>query len=455
MAHPLDVEALRAQVAALMPRALDDLAALVAMPSVADERIVPRAECDRAAEWVAAAFRAEGIADARPELTPDGSSTVVGYRPGPPGAPTVLLYSHFDVQPPMRDDAWTSPPFTLTERDGRLFGRGAADSKGNSVAHLTALRALRALAGDDLPVGVRLAIEGSEEQGAGGLDELVVARPELFAADVVLIADAGNIALGVPTLTVALRGAADLVVHVETMTGVLHSGQFGGAAPDALAALIALLAGLRDERGELTVPGIDTAGTWPGAGYDEAQFVADAGVLPGVELIGTGSVADRLWARPTLTVLGIDAPPVVGSTAAIQPRASARLNLRIPPGMDGDAARDALADHLRAAAPWGAHVTVETSPVGAAFAARTDTPAFALLSDALADAYGRPTVSAGMGGSIPLCSVLARALPEASIVLLGVEEPASAIHAPNESVHPDEIERLALGMALFASRLAQ
>jgi len=154
-------------------------------------------------------------------------------------------------------------------------------------------------------------------------------------------------------------------------------------------------------------------------------------------------------------VLGIDAPPVVGSTAAIQPRASARLNLRIPPGMDGDAARDALADHLRAAAPWGAHVTVETSPVGAAFAARTDTPAFALLSDALADAYGRPTVSAGMGGSIPLCSVLARALPEASIVLLGVEEPASAIHAPNESVHPDEIERLALGMALFASRLAQ
>ena len=275
------VEEVRAAVQGLLPRALDDLRTLVAIPSVADERLYPRAECERAARWVADAFRAEGI-DTRLEVTPDGSQVVLGHRPGPDGAPTVLLYAHYDVQPPLDDAAWTSPPFELTERDGRLYGRGAADCKGNVVTHLTALRALRALGGDDLPVGVRLVVEGSEEQGTGGLDRWVEANPGALAADAMLVQDTGNAELGLPTLTVTLRGAANVVVHVEALEGEIHSGMFGGAAPDALAALVAILASLRDEHGDTTIDGVPAAvahGTWDGVAYDEDQFRRDAGVL--------------------------------------------------------------------------------------------------------------------------------------------------------------------------------
>ena len=443
---------LRATVAALMPRALSDLAEIVAVPSIADARIVPLAECDRAAEWVAAAFRAEGIDDARPERTPDGTATVVGHRAGPAGAPAVLLYAHYDVQPTLDEAAWTTPPFELTERDGRYFGRGAADCKGNIAAILTALRALRDDAGD-YPVTLKLAIEGSEEQGGGGLDQLAAARPELFAADAVLIVDVGNVAVGRPTLTTSLRGSADVVVHVSTLAGAVHSGMFGGAAPDPVAALIAMLATLRDANGDTTVRGLDATATWPGAGWDADEFAAAAGLLPGAQVLGSGSVADQLWARPAVTVVGIDVPPVVGSTPSIQGRASARLNLRVPPGTSAAAARDALVAHLHAVAPWGATVTVESDHVGEPFVARTDTPAFAALSAALEEAFGAPTVTVGEGASIPLCNVLATLMPEASIVLLGVEDPAAAIHAPNESVHPGEIEHLAHALALFLSRL--
>lgn len=450
---PADVQRVRDAVAPLLPRAIEDLRTLVAIPSVADERLYPRAECERAARWVADAFRAEGIDDARLERTPDGSDVVVGYRPGPPGAPTVLLYAHYDVQPPLDDAAWTSPPFELTERDGRLHGRGAADCKGNVVTHLTALRALRALGGDDLPVGVRVVVEGSEEQGTGGLDRWVEEHPGALAADAMLVQDTGNARLGLPTLTVSLRGAANVVVHVEALAGEIHSGMFGGAAPDALAALVAILASLRDADGGTTIDGVDASGTWPGVQYDPDQFRQDAGMLEGTRLLGDGTVADMLWARPTVTILGIDAPSVVGSAAAIQPRASARLNLRVPPGQDAQELQDRLVDHLHAHAPWGVRVEVERDAVGQPFAARTSGHVFDTLAGALADAYGTPTVTAGQGGSIPLCNVLAGQYPDAEIVLLGVEEPACLIHAPNESVHPSEIEHLAVGEALFLSRL--
>ena len=443
---------LRATVAALMPRALADLAEIVAVPSIADERIVPLAECDRAAEWVAAAFRAEGIDDARPERTPDGTATVVGHRPGPDGAPTVLLYAHYDVQPTLDLAAWTTPPFELTERDGRFYGRGAADCKGNIAAILTALRALRAEDGG-YPVTLKLAIEGSEEQGGGGLDEVVLARPELFSADAVLVVDVGNVAVGRPTLTTSLRGSVDVVVRVATLRGAVHSGMFGGAAPDPVAALIAMLATLRDANGDTTVRGLDGTATWPGAGWDADEFAAAAGLLPGAQVLGSGSVADQLWARPAVTVVGIDVPPVVGSTPSIQGRASARLNVRVPPGTSAAAARDAVVAHLHSVAPWGATVTVEVDHLGEPFLARTDTPAFGVLSDALAEAFGAPTVAVGEGASIPLCNVLATVMPDASIVLLGVEDPAAAIHAPDESVHPGEIEHLAVALALFLGRL--
>lgn len=457
---PADRELLGARIAELMPRTLAELAELVAIPSLADERVVDPAECVRAAEWVRAAFRAEGI-PANLELTPDGSYAVIGHRPGPEGAPTVLLYCHYDVQPILDEHEWLSPPFELTERDGRLYGRGSADCKGNLVAHLTALRALRGdTAADDpgaYPVGLLLVAEGSEEQGRASLDRYAEAHPDLFRlADAMLIQDASNFANGVPTITTSLRGAVDVVITVDALEASLHSGEFGGAAPDALAALIRMLATLRDAHGDLTVPGIATDQVWPGVQYDEQAFRDDTGMRAGTERLGSGTIADQLWARPTLTVLGIDAPPVVGAVAAIQPRAAAKLNLRVPPGADAAALRDALIAHLHAVAPWGVGVTATAGELGLPFSADTSGDAFRVLSGALTDAYdGVATVTSGGGGSIPLTTTLARINPDAEIVLLGVPDPESRIHSTNESVDPEEIRRIALGEALFLARLSR
>ncbi|MFJ6574779.1 dipeptidase [Streptomyces sp. NPDC091368] len=453
-AESAETAALREKVRALMPRAKEDLTALVAMRSVADPRQFPPEECARTADFLVQAFTEAGLRDMRRVTTPDGTDAVVGHAPGPEGAPTVLLYCHYDVQPPLDDAAWRTPPFELTERDGRWYGRGAADCKGNIAMHLTALRALGGPEGRGFPVNVKFVAEGSEEQGTGGLEQLVPLRPELFAADTLLVCDTGNFALGLPTATTSLRGLANVVVTVSTLKGEMHSGMFGGPAPDALAALVRILDGLRDEHGNTAVKGLSGDGVWDGVDYPAGQFREDAGVLDGVSLVGTGSVADELWARPAVTVLGIDCPPVVGSTAAIQATVRARVSLRVPPGISPDDALRALTDHLTASAPWGARVEVEPESGGGPFRARTDGPAYRALGAALREAYGKDMVQAGQGGSIPLCNVLAAHFPEAEIALIGVEEPACLIHAPNESVDPSEIEHMALAEALFLSSYA-
>jgi len=442
---------LRQRIDALMPTVRDELTELVALRSVADPRQFPPEECERAAEWVRARFEALGFADARLEETADGSHAVVGSRPSSrDDAPTVLLYAHYDVQPPGNEADWRTPPFELTESGGRWYGRGTADCKGNIVMHLAALRAL----GDDLGVDLRLVVEGSEEQGTGGLEAFVEANPDLFRADAILVCDTGNAAVGRPAATVTLRGMVNVVVTLESATSEIHSGMFGGAAPDALAALVATLATLRDEVGDTAVDGLDSGQTWEGEPYPTEQFRQDAGVLDGVSLLGSGSVSDMLWARPALTILGIDCPPVVGSAAAIVPKAAARLNLRIPPGVTPADAEAALIAHLKAAAPWGVHCTVETEATGSPFRAATDGPAYRAMASAMQEAYGVEMTHLGQGGSIPLCNVFDDLYPDAEIFLMGVEEPQALIHAPNESVDPREIASMALAEALFLERFA-
>ncbi|MFC7528650.1 dipeptidase [Actinoplanes sp. GCM10030250] len=430
----------------LMGRAHDDLAELVAIPSVADPRQYPASECLRAANWVVDHFADVGFTGLSLRETSDGSHAVHGKRlAAGPDAPTVLLYAHYDVQPPLDENAWRTPPFQLTESGGRWYGRGAADCKGNIVMHLTALRAL----GGDVPVNLKLIVEGSEEQGTGGLENLVESEPDLLRADAILVCDTGNAAVGVPAATVTLRGMVNLVVTVEALAGELHSGMFGGAAPDALAALIQMLASLRDRAGNTTIAGLDSSQTWSGHPYPPSQFRSDAGLVDGAGLLGDGSVSDMIWARPAVTVLGIDCPAVIGSAAAIQPHARARINLRVPPGTDAVKAQDALIAHLHAAAPWGVRVLVEKEALGQPFEARTGGPAYRALEAAMREAYGREMTSLGQGGSIPLCNVFAEVYPEAEIILMGVEEPLALIHAPNESVDPGEIARLAHAEALF------
>ncbi|MFD1829694.1 dipeptidase [Streptomyces desertarenae] len=444
---------LEATVTSLMPRARAELAELVAFRSVADPAQFPPEECAAAAEWVAGALRAEGFTDVALLDTPDGTQSVYGFLPGPAGAPTVLLYAHYDVQPPLDEAAWLSPPFTLTERDGRWYGRGAADCKGGLIMHLLALRALKANGG--VPVGVKVIAEGSEETGTGGLERYAEQHPELLAADAIVIGDSGNFRVGLPTVTATLRGMTMVTVEVDTLEGNLHSGQFGGAAPDALAALIRMLDSLRAEDGSTAVDGLAADASWEGLQYAEEDFRADARVLDGVELIGSGTVADRIWARPAVTVLGIDCPSVVGATPSVQASARALVSLRVPPGADAAEATKLLTAHLESHAPWGARVRVEQVGEGQPFRADTTSPAYSAMAEAMREAYdGAEMQTAGMGGSIPLCNTLGTLYPEAEILLIGLSEPEAQIHAANESVSPEELRRLSVAEALFLHRYA-
>jgi cysteinylglycine-S-conjugate dipeptidase len=443
---------LREAVRQQMPAARKDLERLVAYKSVADATQYPIEQCLRAARDVADCFSGVGFRDVRLIDMPKGHPAVYGEYPAPPGAPTVLLYSHYDVQPPMDEAAWKTPVFELTERDGRWYGRGAADCKGNIVMQLTALRAL---GGDDYPVGLKFISEGSEEQGLDELEEFVPHNADLLKADAILVCDTGNFAVGQPTLTTTLRGLCNIVVSVKTLNTPMHSGMFGGPTPDALIALIKILDTLHDDRGNITIKGLPNDQKWPGVLYDEAQFRRDANIREGVRLVGDGTISDMLWARPSLTVLGIDCPRVAGSAGVVQAEASAKVSLRIPPGTDRVHAMSALKDQIKAAAPWNVELEITEVGSGNPFKADPSGSALQVMREAMKEAYGKEMSVEGQGGSIPLCNVFKETLPQAEIMLLGVEEPKSLMHAPNESVDPSEIENMALVGALFLQKFAR
>ncbi|MBC3185724.1 M20/M25/M40 family metallo-hydrolase [Corynebacterium sp. zg-331] len=408
-----------------------------------------------AARWVEEALTEAGLAVEAIDTT-DGSTALIGTRAPDAGQPTVLLYCHHDVVPAGDPDAWTSDPCTLTERGGRWYGRGAADCKGNLVMHLAALRAVAAAGGTG--VGLTVVVEGSEEKGGEGLDALIEQRPELFAADAIMIADTGNAAVGTPTLTTSLRGGAQLTVTVRTLEAPVHSGLFGGAAPDAVFALIRALDSLRDVEGRTVIEGVDTSARWPGEHYDPEDFRRDAGVLDGVRLTGGNedALADFLWARPAVSITGLTSTPVDRAVNAVAPMAQAKINLRVPAGVSAADTADAVAAHLRHHVPWGAHIEVDIEDVNDGFATDVQAPVLSLLRACLAEAYGTErSATLGSGGSIPLTTKLHEAHPNAEIALFGVEEPHCLIHSADESVDPTEIERVAIAEALFLLRYGQ
>jgi acetylornithine deacetylase/succinyl-diaminopimelate desuccinylase-like protein len=361
----------------------------------------------------------------------------------------VLLYAHLDVQPTGPDQEWTSPPFEPTERDGRLYGRGAADDKAGVLMHLAVLRAF---AGRP-PVGVVLFLEGEEEIGSPTLPALLAEHRALLRADVIVIADSANASVDVPAFTTSLRGLVDVVVEVRVLERPVHSGLYGGAVPDALTALCRLLATLHDDAGEAAVAGLHTS-TSDAPDPDPDVFRADAGLLAGVELIGTGTVPERLWHKPAVAVLGMDAPATADASNVLLPRARAKVSLRLAPGQDEHAALKALTDHLTAHAVWGSEVEVTTGSVGGAFALEATGAVYDLAREAFEQAYGNAPVEAGIGGSIPFIAEFARTYPGATVLVTGVGDPASRWHGIDESLHLGMWERACVAEALLLARLA-
>jgi acetylornithine deacetylase/succinyl-diaminopimelate desuccinylase-like protein len=436
-------------VSGLIPGLREDLARLVAIPSISVPGRIDKALLD-AFEETSALFAGAGVEVGRLDL-PDTAPVVCGSIPAPPGAPTVLLYSHYDVVAAGDEALWDSPPFEPTERDGAMFGRGAADTKSNIMAHVGALRAWDGRP----PVGIKLCIEGYEEIGSGALTSYPATDPERFVADALIIGDMGSISPGVPTLTTALRGMGNVIVEVRTLESGKHSGQYGGAAPDALLAVLRALASLHDDHGDVAVAGL-RRNEWEGSGQPEEDFRALGTVLDGVPLIGTGGLGSRVWSGPAITVIGIDVPSVGGAVNAVSPYARAVLNVRVHPEQDAVEAQNAVIEHLRAQRPFGIGLDVQPGPTGNGFAARTDGPAYDAARVAWSQAWGADVLLAGSGGSIPIVSALAGALPEAEALLVGTTDGYANIHGPNERVLLTEFENaVAAETAFFAEYAAR
>ncbi len=443
---------LPSRVKTLMPQLTSELSDLIAIPSVSETGYPEssRPELLRACDMISRLLREAGCDSVTTLDLPDTAPVIVGEIPAPEGMPTVLLYSHYDVVPAGDASLWETPPFEPTLRDGALHGRGAGDTKSNIIAVIGALRVWDGRP----PVGLKFVFEGLEEVGSGGFVTHALEHPEFFQSDAMIIADMGSVRPGVPTLTVALRGMANVTVEARTLGSAKHSGQYGGAAPDALLALIRALSTLHDERGNVAVEGL-RRDEWTGANPSEEEFCDLADVVDGQPLVGTGSLGSRVWSGPAITVIGMDTPSVDAALNAVQPYARAKLNVRVHPQQDAREAQAAVARHLEEAMPYGISLSVELGPTGNGFAADTTSPVFAAACAAWTEAWGAETITAGGGGSIPIVSALAQASPQAVVMLGGATDGFANIHGPNERVLLDEFEKTTVAVADFLGRFAE
>lgn len=440
---------LAAAVDDLFPWIRTELEALIRIPSVSAAGY-DSAQVRRSAEATADLLARSGFTGIQILELPGAHPAVYGEIAGPPGAPTVLLYAHHDVQPPGPNSEWTTPPFEPIERNGRLQGRGSSDDKCGVVTHAAVARLL----GPNPPVSIKVFVEGEEEVGSSHLAEFITTHGALLASDVIVIADSGNWRVGTPALTISLRGLISAFVEVRVLESGVHSGQFGGAIPDALTTLTRVLASLHDAAGNVAIPGLVSEETEP-LDLTEAELRSQAGVLPGVELIGKGSLTSRLWTRPAAAVLAIDAPPVAEAINQLIPRARAKVSVRLAPGDSPARAMASLVAHLESQPAWGATVTVTPHESGEPFRLGGKDPRVEAFRRGFEEAWERPPVDIGVGGSIPFVAAFSAAYPNAAIVLTGAADPECRAHGPNESIHLDELRRFVLSEAIALHELAR
>lgn len=432
----------------VLPETIADLLEMISIPSVSSME-EHHGDVLAAADQVSSLLTRIGCPEVR-MLEAGGKPAVYGHFPAPEGKPTVLLYAHYDVQPTGDPALWTSPAFEPSERDGRMYARGSADDKGGIAVHLAALRAFDG----NPPVGVKLFIEGEEEIGSPSMPALLDKFADELTADVYVIADSVNWAVGEPSLTTTLRGVVDATVHVSTLRTGLHSGQFGGVVPDALTTLCRLLATLHDERGNVAIQGlVGSAG--PELEYPIDRLRNETGILDGVEFIGDGAVVERMWTKPAASVLAIDTTRIADASNTLIPSASAKVSLRLPPGQDPAAAEDALKRHLESHAPWGANVRIEPGQRGGPSSLELSGKYADSARAAFEEAFGVAPVEMGCGGSIPIVAEFARRHPAATVLVTAVTDPDSRMHGIDESLSMDDLVKASLAEALFLENLGR
>ncbi|MCT1478041.1 dipeptidase [Microbacterium sp. p3-SID336] len=441
-----------------IPAALSDLGHLVRIPGMAWPAF-DQTQLERSADAVATLAKETGVFDevrvlraAVPGTDEQGQPAVLATRAARNGRPTILLYAHHDVQPPGDDALWETPPFEPTVRDGRLYGRGAADDKAGIMAHIASIRAVSEVLGDDLDLGIAMFIEGEEEYGSRSFAQFLSDNKEALRADAIVVADSGNWDSETPGLTVSLRGNARFTMSVRTLDHASHSGMFGGAVPDAMMATVRLLSTLWHEDGSVAVEGLVVRDAETPE-YTEETLRHEAGLLPGTTPIGDGTILSRIWNKPSVTVIGIDATSVAAASNTLLPEVTVVISARVAPGQTGRDAYEAMERHLRAHAPFGAELRFSDVDLGDPFLVDTSGWAVELTRDAMSDGYGVAPVDLGVGGSIPFIADLVREFPEAQILVTGVEDPHSRAHSPNESLHLDTFRHAVATEALLLARM--
>lgn len=442
-----------------IPQALESLGEYLTIPAISCEPEHRDDVCKLAAK-IRDDLVALGFGEAR-VLELDGALPAVAaeYLEAGPDKPTLLIYGHLDLQP-VRDENWTSDPHQPVTRDGRLFARGAADDMGGWVSHLVALGAWLEVGGE-IPVNIRLFIEGEEEIGSPNLERYMDAFPDAFASDVMVLTDCENPSTEIPGLTVSLRGLYEVELVCDALSSDVHSGLWGNAAPDPANALILLLARLLDEDGRLKVGRVDLPRTWGESVADiplgdevvrsGARLLADVAPLP----LRGRTTAEWLWRQPAVTVLSTTLPRPEDQKNAIRARASATLSVRLAPGQTQEQMRELLEEALLSNAPGGVKVSLRDCPGRAdSWLYQPQGPAFEAADRAYTKAWGRPLVRIGIGGSIPFVALFGRRFAELPLILNGVMDPQTGAHGPDESMDLGVFEKAVLANVFLLSELA-
>lgn len=431
----------------------EQLEQLIRIPSVSADAF-DQTEVERSAKFVAEMARERGfeaeVIQVKTAAGAVGRPAVLAHKKVGEERPTVLLYAHHDVQPQGTAEGWETAPFEPTERDGRLYGRGAADDKAGVLVHMGALAAL----GEDLDVNVTLFIEGEEEVGSPTFHDFLETYREQLEADVIVVADSNNWRVGEPALTTSLRGVVRLGVEVSTLKYGVHSGQFGGVAIDAVTAMSHIISSLHDENGSVAVEGLQA---WDDAEveYSEENLRLDSGLLDSTEIVGTGSLNSRMWTQPAISVIGMDVTSTAESSNTIIPSCKAYISMRVAPGQDPQEAGELLAKHVHEHVPFGATVRTEVAEAGSGFKVDDSSEAAEIMREALTEAFEHHAVGIGTGGSIPFVADLHEVFPAADILITGVEDPDTRAHAHNESLHLGDWRNAILAEALLLKKIGE
>ena len=442
---------------------LRDLKDLVRIPSISFAGFDPAAVRE-SANATAALLKRSHLENVHILNAVSGHPSVYGQWTNAPGKPTILLYAHHDVQPTGREELWTTPPFEPTERNGRLYGRGVSDDKAGVVLHAAAIRSFLETAGK-LPINVKVLVEGEEEIGSTNLLKLLQANKELFSADVVLIADGGNFDSAVPSINASLRGIITVTVEVRSLSTSVHSGTWGGPLPDPVLALAKMLASLVDDQGRPAIAGLmddvrplssKEKSNLDALSFDESLYRKQSKVLDGVTLSGgDGTVYEKMWHRPSITVNAIEASSRKQAANIINDAAWARVGIRTVPDMNSAETLRLLHDHLLQHAPWGVQVKIEHETSAPWWKTNTEGPMFRAAQIALEKGYGTRPVVIGGGGSIAFVQYITDALKNAPVLLFGVGDPYSAAHSENESLAICDWEKSCRSLIYLFQELAE